>query len=140
MDNLYNREMASPIINATVNAELQKLAAELESIKNIDFFTIDFSVLEKELCKRQSSLYTEELMFDVVWLFIIKYQDKALDALDKILNDLPPHTKYYYPYLLGHLVDDSTLPYRLVYLNKYSKSIDEDIREGAIEGLGYLNS
>jgi len=130
MDNLFSREMQNPNTNI---AEFVKFELEL-------IFEEEFNEIQKELRKRHNSSYTEELMFDVMWSFIIKYQDKALNALDKILNDLPSHAKYYYPYLLGHLVDDSTLPYRLIYLNKYSKSTDEDIKEGAVEGLGYLNS
>jgi hypothetical protein len=94
------------------------------------------------LHERRGSDAQERFMFDTVAPFIEKHKTKAVWDIDLTLDSMPRSAKYFFPYLLGHLEieDEITSQQRLNFLEKYRLSDDEDVRDGAIEGLGYLTA
>ncbi len=97
-----------------------------------------FSKLRESLHRRRGSNAQEEFMFDIVVPFIEFYGTRALHDIDANIIDMPRTAKYYFPYLLGHIEHEATRQTRMNLLIQYSRADDEDIRNGAVEALGYL--
>ena len=98
----------------------------------------DLDIVRAGLHERRGSDAQEKFMFDVVAPFIEKNGVKAIRDLDTTIETMPRSARYYFPFLLGHLVHNDTQHERLNLLERYSRSEDQDVRDGAAEALGYL--
>jgi hypothetical protein len=101
-------------------------------------YSHELEAIRESLHARRGSDAQEKFMFDFVAPFIESHGAKALRDIDLTVEAMPRTAKYYFPYLLGHIEHEATQQERLDLLARYSVSEDEDVRDGAVEALGYL--
>ncbi len=92
------------------------------------------------LHQRRGSDAQEKFMLDIVAPFIETFGTRALYDIDLTLETMPRSAKYFFPYLLGHLEHGESFDKRLEMLERYRESTDGDIRDGALEALGFLDA